>query len=62
MAIDPRVALRAVAIAALPTALSFATGVAGIWDGSNMTRAVFAIPLGASAGAMVAAVFTKDLR
>jgi len=38
------------------------TGVAGVWDGSNMTRALLAIPLGAAAGAIVAAVATKDLR
>ena len=60
--IDPRVALRVIAIAALPTALSVASGAVGAWDGSNVTRALLAIPLGASAGAVVAAVFTKDLR
>ena len=60
--IDPRVALRVIAIAAVPTALSVASGALGAWDGSNVTRALFAIPLGASAGAIVAAVFTKDLR
>ena len=60
--VDTRVALRAIAIAAVPTALSVASGAAGAWDGSNATRAVFAIPLGACAGAIVAAVFTKDLR
>jgi hypothetical protein len=38
------------------------TGVLGLWDGSNLTRAMLAIPFGASAGAMVAAVATKDLR
>ena len=62
MTIDPRIALRVFAIAAAPTALSLASGIAGVWDGSNVTRAVLAIPLGASAGAIVAAVFTKDLR
>lgn len=60
--IEPRVALRFVAIAAVPTAMSWAAGVTGVWDGSNITRAALAIPLGASAGAIVAAVFTKDLR
>jgi uncharacterized membrane protein len=60
--IDPRIALRLIAVAAVPTALSVATGIVGVWDGSNTTRAVLAIPLGASAGAIVAAVFTKDLR
>lgn len=61
-AIEPRTALRVVAIAAVPTALSLATGLTGVWDGSNLTRAMLAIPLGVSAGAIVAAVFTKDLR
>jgi uncharacterized membrane protein len=58
----PRVALRALAIAAAPTALSLASANVGVWDGSNITRAALAVPLGACAGAIVAAVFTKDLR
>lgn len=62
IAIDPRVALRLLAIAAIPTALSLTAGLAGLWDGSNVTRALLAIPLGGSAGAIVAAVATKDLR
>ena len=62
IAIDPRVALRVLAIAAVPTALSLAAGMAGLWDGSNVTRALLAVPLGGSAGAIVAAVATKDLR
>ena len=59
---DPRVAIRVITIAAIPTAISLATGITGLWDGSNMTRAILAVPLGASAGAIVAAVATKDLR
>jgi uncharacterized membrane protein len=62
MALDPRVAVRLVVLAAIPTALSLASGTLGVWDGSNVTRALLAIPLGASAGAIVAAVATKDLR
>ena len=62
IAIDPRVAIRWLAIAAVPTALSLASGLAGLWDGSNVTRALLAIPLGATAGAIVAAVAAKDLR
>lgn len=58
----PRLALRVLALAAIPTAVSVATGALAIWDGTNVTRAVLAIPLGLSAGAMVAAVITKDLR
>ena len=62
IAIDPRIALRSLAIAATPTALSLAVGVTGLWDGSNVTRALLAVPLGGIAGAIVAAVATKDLR
>jgi len=59
---NPRLAARLIVIAAIPTALSLATAAIGAWDGSNMTRALLALPLGASAGAIVAAVATKDLR
>lgn len=60
--VDPPVALRLVVIAALPTLLSLATAAAGGWDGTNWTRAALAVPLGVTAGAIVAAVTTKDLR
>ena len=60
--IEPRAALRLVVVAALPTALTVMTAGLGIWDGTNMTRALLAVPLGLSAGGVVAAVFTKDLR
>ena len=59
---EPRLAKRVALISALPTAVSLATGVLGLWDGSNVTRAMLAIPFGVSAGAIVAAVATKDLR
>lgn len=62
IAVRPRAALMIVGAAALPTAVSYATGVAGVWDGSNLTRALLAVPLGLAAGAVVAAVATKDLR
>ena len=61
-AVPPRVALAIVIGAAAPTALSYFAGIAGLWDGSNLTRALLAVPLGLSAGAVVAAVATKDLR
>ena len=60
--VPPRTALTIVIVAGVPTALSYATGVIGVWDGSNLTRALLAVPLGLSAGAVVAAVATKDLR
>jgi uncharacterized membrane protein len=62
LAIDPRRALRVGAIAALPTLISLMLAAVGAWDGSNITRALLALPLGAAAGAIVAAVTTKDLR
>jgi uncharacterized membrane protein len=62
IAFTPATALRAVVIAAIPTVLSWTSGVLGVWDGANLTRALLAIPLGATAGAVVAAVSTKDLR
>ncbi len=49
-------------IVAAPTVVSYLTGVLGVWDGSNITRAALAVPLGVAAGAVVAAVSTKDLR
>jgi uncharacterized membrane protein len=62
IALTPRAALAIVAGAAVPTAISYFTGVTGVWDGSNLTRAALAVPLGVAAGAVVAAVATKDLR
>jgi uncharacterized membrane protein len=60
--IDSRSAVRLIAVAVVPTVVSLATGTLGWWDGSNVTRALLAIPLGLTAGAIVAAVSTKDLR
>jgi len=61
-AIDPRTARMLLIAAAVPTAISLASGMLRVWDGSNITRAVLALPLGATAGVIVAAVATKDLR
>lgn len=58
----PAFALRVILFAAIPTALSWTSGVLGVWDGSNLTRAILAVPLGVAAGALVAAVATRDLR
>ena len=60
--IDPRIARTFVIAAAVPTAISLATGAIGLWDGSNITRAMLSLPLGAVAGVVVAAAATKDLR
>ena len=62
IAIDPWRAGRLIVLSAIPTALSLAGGTLGLWDGANMTRALIAVPLGATAGAIVAAALTKDLR
>ena len=61
-AIDPRTARIILILAAMPTLISVASGTLGVWDGTNITRALLAIPLGVTAGAIVAAVATKDLR
>jgi uncharacterized membrane protein len=58
----PAMALRVIALAAIPTAVSWTSGVLGVWDGSNLTRALLAVPLGAAAGSVVAAVSSRDLR
>jgi uncharacterized membrane protein len=60
--VPPRLAIVLLAIVATPTVVSYLTGVFGVWDGSNQTRALLAVPLGVVAGAVVAAVSTKDLR
>jgi uncharacterized membrane protein len=60
--IDPRMARIVLIVVALPTAVSLTSGALGVWDGSNMTRALLALPFGAAAGVIVAAVATKDLR
>ncbi len=60
--IDPRAARNVMIAALLPTAASVASGTLGIWDGTNVVRATLALPLGACAGIIVAAVATKDLR
>ena len=62
VSISPRAAIRLVIVAGVPTALSIGAAITGLWDSSNATRAVLAMPLGISAGSVVAAVFTKDLR
>lgn len=54
--------IKCLAALAVPTAVSWASGVLGIWDGTNTIRFMLAAPLGITAGAIVAAVAAKDLR
>ena len=60
--IQPRVAIVILIAAALPTLVSVATAALGGWDATNAGRALLAVPLGATAGVLVAAVAAKDLR
>jgi len=60
--VDQRRALSWLAMAAVPTAVSWASGVVGFWDGTNVIRFALALPLGIAGGAVVAAVAVKDLR
>ena len=46
----------------LPTLVTLATAALGVWDPGNATRALLAIPLGVTVGAVVAAVAAGDLR
>lgn len=55
-------ALVALFIAGLPTAVTVTTMVLGVWDPPNLGRAVSALPLGLAGGAVVGAVWSKDLR
>ncbi len=58
----PAAARRALLIAALPTVVTATTAALGWWDPGNATRAMFALPFGLALGAIVAAVFTRELR
>jgi uncharacterized membrane protein len=55
-------ARRVFVIAAMPTVLTATTATLGWWDAGNALRALLALPLGIAVGAIVAAVFTRELR
>jgi uncharacterized membrane protein len=55
-------ALRTLAVAALPTAVTAATAWAGVADPSNSWRAVLALPLGIVGGLMAAAAASDHLQ
>ena len=60
--IPPRLAVAILVTAAMPTLVSLASAVLGVWDPTNAGRALLAVPLGATAGVLTAAVAAKDLR
>lgn len=60
--VPPRLAVAMLVAAALPTLVSLTAAALGLWDASNVGRALLAIPLGATAGVLTAAVAAKDLR
>ena len=60
--LSPRIAVAILVAAALPTLVSLATAALGVWDATNAGRALLAMPLGATAGVLTAAVAAKDLR
>jgi uncharacterized membrane protein len=49
-------------VMAIPTMVTVATAWLGVWDPPNAVRAALALPLGASVGAVVAAVLSRNLR
>lgn len=54
--------LTMVAVVAAPTAVSWVSGILGVWDGTNGIRFALAVPLGLIVGMVAASVFAKDLR
>lgn len=60
--IDPRWAIVILVAAAVPTLVSVVTAASGVWDATNAGRALLAVPLGTTAGVLVAAAAAKDLR
>ena len=55
-------ALAFLAVAAVPTAVTAGTAIAGVGDPSNLWRAALAVPLGFAGGRIVAAVATNHLK
>ena len=55
-------ALPMLALVAVPTAVTWASAMLGLWDPGNLTRAVAALPLGAAVGAVVTATVSGELR
>jgi uncharacterized membrane protein len=59
--LDRRRATMTIAIVAAPTLVTGATAFLGVWDLSNTSRALLALPLGVVAGAVLAAAASNDL-
>lgn len=60
--LQPTLVRTGLLVAAVPTAVSVALAWSGVWDGSNVVRAIFALPLGALIAAVIAAVAAGDMR
>ena len=60
-ALDRGRAVVMLSLAAAPTLISVATAMAGVWDLSNAGRAALALPLGVTAGAVLAAVASNEI-
>jgi uncharacterized membrane protein len=52
----------ALALVAVPTALTWGAAMVGLWDPGNLTRAVAALPLGLVTGTLVTAAISGDLQ
>jgi uncharacterized membrane protein len=50
------------AVVAAPTLITVLSGLLGVWDPQNMTRALLAVPFGCGLGAVVSAAAAGDLR
>lgn len=60
--VQPGVARGLLIAAAIPTIASVVLAWTGVWDGSNIARALLAVPLGVVIAAVVTAVAAGDLR
>jgi uncharacterized membrane protein len=60
--LEPPVVRATLCACALPTCVTVVTAAAGVWDPSNVPRALLAAPLGLAVGALVCAVASRDLR
>ena len=60
--LDPAVLRTGLVGAAAPTVVTVITASLGVWDPSNVPRALLAVPLGIAIGGLVCGVASRDLR